>query len=89
LLHAPAIIDWPPCERDNYNGGEVFPGAEYSQLGPSANILALAFGLVPPEKQKSVADYVQPRGIACSVYGAQYLLESLFSPGAMKAPSNR
>jgi hypothetical protein len=42
-----------------------------------ANMFTLAFGLVPPGKQEVIADYVQSRGMACSVYGAQYLLEAL------------
>jgi hypothetical protein len=50
-----------------------------------ANLFALAFGLVPPETQKTVADYVQSRGMACSVYGAQYLLEALFRARRDKA----
>jgi hypothetical protein len=43
-----------------------------------ANMFPLAFGLVPPERQAKVADFVQSRGMACSVYGAQFLLEALY-----------
>ena len=46
-----------------------------------ANMLPLAFGLVPAEHRASVADFVQSRGMACSVYGAQYLLEALYETG--------
>jgi hypothetical protein len=41
----------------------------------------LAFDLVPPERRRKVADFVQSRGMACSVYGAQYLLESMYKTG--------
>jgi len=46
-----------------------------------ANMFPLAFGLVPAERRTSVADFVQSRGMACSVYGAQYLLEALYETG--------
>jgi hypothetical protein len=36
---------------------------------------------VPAGRQAKVADFVQSRGMACSVYGAQYLLETMFNAG--------
>lgn len=46
-----------------------------------ANMTALAFGLVPEENKKAVIDFIKSRGMACSVYGAQYLMEGLFRAG--------
>ena len=46
-----------------------------------ANMMALAFDLVPDENLKSVIDFIKSRGMACSVYGAQYLLEGLYKYG--------
>ncbi len=46
-----------------------------------ANMFPLAFGLVPDEYLKSVVSFVKSRGMACSVYGAQYLLEGLYNQG--------
>ena len=43
-----------------------------------ANMLPLAFGLVPKVDVSRVADFVAGRGMACSVYGSQYLLDALF-----------
>lgn len=43
-----------------------------------ANFFPLAFGLVPAEHRTSVTEFVAKRGMACSVYAAQYLLEGLF-----------
>jgi hypothetical protein len=43
-----------------------------------ANMMALAFDLVPEENLKTVIDFIKLRGMACSVYGAQYLLEGLY-----------
>ena len=41
----------------------------------------LAFGLVPAGKIPSVVKYIKSRGMACSVYGAHYLLEALYDVG--------
>ncbi|RYX81019.1 alpha-L-rhamnosidase [bacterium] len=59
--------------RGIYIDGE---GSKHASL--HANMFALAFDLVPQQHQKTVADFVQSRGMACSVYGAQYLLEALY-----------
>jgi hypothetical protein len=61
-------------ERHIYIDGE---GSSHASL--HANMFPLAFGLVPPDRVEKVADFVQSRGMACSVYGAQYLLEALFN----------
>jgi len=46
-----------------------------------ANLFALRFGLVPNRYQHSVISFIKSRGMACSVYAAQYLLEALFDAG--------
>jgi hypothetical protein len=46
-----------------------------------ANLFPLAFGLVPAEHVESVAAHTAGRGMACSVYAAQYLIEALFANG--------
>ena len=46
-----------------------------------ANMMALVFDLIPEEHKKSVIDFIKSRGMACSVYGAQYLLEALYKAG--------
>lgn len=52
-------------------------GSRHSSL--HANMFPLAFGLVPRERIPVVAAYLKSRGMACSVYGAQYLLEALMA----------
>ncbi len=47
-----------------------------------ANMFPLAFGLVPEEHVASVTEHIRSRGMAASVYGAQYLLEALYRAGA-------
>jgi len=46
-----------------------------------ANLFPLAFGLVPAEERPQVAQWLVGRGMAGSVYAAQYLLEGLFENG--------
>ena len=64
------------AERGCYVDGE---GATHAAL--HANMLPLAFGLVPEAERGRVAAFVKSRGMACSVYGSQYLLEALFVAG--------
>lgn len=61
-------------KRRIYVDGE---GSGHSSL--HANMFPLAFGLVPDEYKGSVVDFIKTRGMACSVYGAQYLLEGLYN----------
>lgn len=55
-------------------------GTDHASL--HANMFPLAFNVVPPKRVRSVVEYVKSRGMACSVYGAQYLLEGLYNAGA-------
>jgi len=61
-----------------------------------ASMFPLAFGLVPAEHHASVTNFVFSRGMVCSVYAAQYFMESLFQNGEdklalalMTAPNDR
>ncbi|MBE7176709.1 MAG: family 78 glycoside hydrolase catalytic domain [Mucilaginibacter polytrichastri] len=54
-------------------------GSSHSAL--HANVFALAFGLVPEAQVKPVIAFIKSRGMACSVYAAQYLLEALYRYG--------
>lgn len=62
--------------RGIYLDGE---SSDHSSL--HANMMALAFDLVPHENLPSVIAFVKSRGMACSVYGAQFLLEGLYRAG--------
>lgn len=46
-----------------------------------ANLFPLAFGLVAATNQAHIAAWLAQRGMKCSVYAAQYLLEGLFAHG--------
>ena len=61
-----------------------------------ANLFPLAFGLVPETGLAHIAEWLAKRGMRCSVYAAQYLLEGLFENGQgaaaidlMTAPRDR
>lgn len=43
-----------------------------------ANMLALCFGLVPEDRIESCLKFILSRGMVCSVYMAQFFLETLF-----------
>jgi alpha-L-rhamnosidase len=63
--------------RRLYRDGE---GTDHASL--HANLFPLAFDLVPPADRVHVAQWLGSRGMACSVYAAQYLMEGLFENGA-------
>lgn len=64
-------------EKGTYVDGE---GTDHSSL--HANMLPLAMGLVPEVHLSSVVDFIRSRGMACSVYGSQYLMDGLYKAGA-------
>jgi len=59
-------------------------GEDTDHVSLHANLFPLAFDLVPEGHQKHVADWLAKRGMACSVYAAQYLMEGLFEYGKSK-----
>ena len=64
------------AKTGTYRDGE---GCDHVSL--HANMFPLAFGLVPAANRASVVAFIKSRGMACSVYGAQYLLDGLFENG--------
>ncbi len=57
----------------------LFKDGENTEHASShANLFPLAFGLVPTNHRQNVANWLTVRGMRCSVYAAQYLLEGLF-----------
>lgn len=67
------------AEKGIYVDGE---GTDHASL--HANMMALAFELVPEEQISSVLKFIKSRGMACSVYGSQYLLDGLYNAGEAK-----
>ncbi len=52
-------------------------GTDHASL--HANMFPLAFGLVPDKNIESVMKFIRSRGMACSVYGSQFLLDAIFN----------
>jgi len=55
-------------------------GTDHASL--HANMMPLAFNMVPEDHIASVVEFVKSRGMACSVYGSQYLMDGLYNAGA-------
>lgn len=68
------------AKRGLYIDGE---GTDHASL--HANAFALALGLVPPERVKTVAEFIKSRKMACSVYAAQFLMDALYDAGESQA----
>lgn len=66
----------------NKEGGYYTDGVGTDHGAIHSNMLPLAFNIVPEMYKKSVADYIKTRGVGCSVYGAQFLMEALYNAGA-------
>jgi alpha-L-rhamnosidase len=60
-------------EKGYYNDGI---DTDHSSL--HSNMFALTFGLVPDKHVKTVTNFVKSRGMACSVYGSQHLLDAVY-----------
>lgn len=59
--------------------GLVKDGDTTNHRSQHANFFALDFGLVKNENKKAVLDFIQSKGMACSVYGSQFLLDALYA----------
>lgn len=79
------LNDYCDAFRDTFNAAMMDPatgtyrdGIDTDHRSLHANLFPLAFGLVPEEYERSVVDYIRSRGMACSVYAAQFLLDGLY-----------
>ncbi len=58
--------------------GLIKDGDTTNHTSLHANMFALAFGLIPKTDLANTVSFIKSRKMACSVYGAQFLLEALF-----------
>ncbi len=65
----------------DYSKGIYIDGEGTNHSSLHSNMFPLAFDIVPDENIISVKNFIKSKGMACSVYGAQYLLEALFNIG--------
>lgn len=54
-------------------------GTEHASL--HTNMFAMAFGLVNERDRESVSAFIRSRGMACSVYGSQFLMDAVYDAG--------
>lgn len=80
------LNDYCDTFRHTFNAAMIDPttgtyrdGIDTDHRSLHANLFPLAFGLVPEEYERSVVDYIRSRGMACSVYAAQFLLDGLYN----------
>ncbi|RZM26772.1 MAG: alpha-L-rhamnosidase [Pedobacter sp.] len=64
------------AQKKAYNDGV---STEHASL--HSNMMAMAFGLVPAAKTVAVNDFIRSRGMACSVYGSQFLMDAVYDAG--------
>lgn len=67
-------------ERGLYTDGE---GSKHASL--HANAMAVYTGLADEDRVPRIADFLERKGMACSPYFAQYLVEALFKAGRRDA----
>lgn len=68
----------------NAQTGLIQDGDSTTHSSLHANMFALAFGLVQPNDREKVVSFIKTRKMACSVYGAQFLLDALYEAGQGK-----
>lgn len=62
-------------------GGYYRDGIGTDHGSVHASMLPLAFEIVPDDYKPKVAAYIKTRGMGCSVYGAQFLMEAVYNAG--------
>ncbi|MGH1564805.1 alpha-L-rhamnosidase C-terminal domain-containing protein [Mumia sp. DW29H23] len=65
-------------EKGAYRDGLNADGTPIDHYAFHASVFATAFGLANEGRAERTADYIESRGMACSVYCAAFVLESLY-----------
>lgn len=65
--------------------GRYKDGIETTHQSAHSNLFPLALGIVPEQQRPEITNWLTQRGMPCSVYAAQYLMEALFENGADEA----
>lgn len=68
-------------ENGRYDDGLDASGNPTTHYSLHASAFALAFGIPEESEAPRVAEYLASRGMACSVYGAAFLMDGLYSAG--------
>ena len=54
-------------------------GIDVDHSALHSNMFPLSFEMVPAKNNKTVTDYMRSRGMACSVYGSQFLMDAVYN----------
>ncbi|MDD3108271.1 MAG: alpha-L-rhamnosidase C-terminal domain-containing protein [Alistipes sp.] len=73
------------AELYDRNAGAYRDGIGTDHHALHASMFPLAFGMVEPRDVPKVVEFIRSRGMACSVYGSQFLLDGLYDYGAAAA----
>jgi hypothetical protein len=65
----------------NEEGGYYNDGIGSDHGSVHANMMVMAFDIAPKSRRKQVAAHIRTRGMGCSVYGAQFLMEAIYNTG--------
>lgn len=69
------------AETGRYDDGMNAAGEKTGHYSVHASAFALAFGVPEDDQAARVADFVESRGMACSVYCAAFLVKGLYDGG--------
>ncbi|HEY5956639.1 MAG TPA: family 78 glycoside hydrolase catalytic domain [Polyangiaceae bacterium] len=72
-------------ENGRYDDGMDASGTLTGHQSLHASAFALAFGVPDEAEAPRVAEYLASRGMACSVYGAAFLIDGLYQAGSGQA----
>jgi len=59
-------------------------GKDTNHASLHTNVFALTFGLVEEQHQQQVLNFIESRGMSCSVYGSQFLMDAVYDGGGGK-----
>jgi lysophospholipase L1-like esterase len=62
----------------DYTKGVYRDGTDTDHASLHSNMYPLAFGITPEKYRQQTLDFIRSRGLACSVYGAQALLDAVY-----------
>lgn len=65
----------------NKKTGRYVDGISEEHASLHSNMFPVAFDMVPANRLNTVMDFIKSRGMACSVYGSQFLSDALYDKG--------
>ncbi len=81
MTHAAAVLKMITDSLYVKSKGVYRDGLGTQHVSLHGNLYPLSFGVVPDSLQGAVTTYLKSRGMACSPYAAQFLLDGLFDAG--------